>query len=95
MEEIINQERVSWSLADFVRILNKHLPPKKNCISLLEIKELIEGKKAGKPFGRILKKSITNFYEKQIQKVEIKSARTSTEIRNQQIKKGEEIMVEL
>ena len=69
LETILLEEKVSWSVKEFIKTLNKCLPPKKNYISLKEVKEVIEGKNSGKVFGRILKKSLTDFYERQIHKL--------------------------
>ena len=38
----------SFTKSFFIKILNKYLPAKKNYISLVEVKELVEGKKGGK-----------------------------------------------
>ena len=95
LQQITDQQKVLTSAKEFIKILNKHLPPKKNYVSLAEVKELIEGRKAGKTFGKMLKTSLIEFYQKHIHGLEIRSARTSPEIRSQQVRKGEEIMVEL
>ena len=95
LEKNNDQQKVFSSPKEFIKILNKHLPPKKNYVSLGEVKELIEGKKVGKTFGKVLRTSLVDFYQQRIHSLEIKSARTSKEIRSQQVKKGEEIIVEL
>ena len=61
LEEIVDRQKVMVSVKEFMSNLNKHLPPNKNYVSLGEVKRLIEGKKMGKTFGRILKESLIDF----------------------------------
>ena len=59
------------------------------------MKGLIRGKKESAEFGKVLRISMRRFYLKEIYMIDIRSIRTTKEIRKEQIKKGKELLNEL